>query len=181
MAPDPIVFALAVPEPEIEPAAARAAGAQVVATGRSDYPEHDGHLARLPGRLPRAARLPRPQHPPAHAALRRPGAGRHGPAGRAARRPHRARASSISGSRPAIAAAVVRAAIEAGEAGRDHRAGSGRRAHPPLRLRGPPAPAANRPPAASTRRSARRRSSCAGATAACSKSTARSRSAITTS
>lgn len=38
MAPDPIVFALAVPEPEISPALAREAGAKVVATGRSDYP-----------------------------------------------------------------------------------------------------------------------------------------------
>jgi malate dehydrogenase (oxaloacetate-decarboxylating) len=38
MARDPIVFALAVPEPEIAPAEARAAGARVVATGRSDYP-----------------------------------------------------------------------------------------------------------------------------------------------
>ncbi len=38
MARDPIVFALAVPEPEIAPADARAAGARVVATGRSDYP-----------------------------------------------------------------------------------------------------------------------------------------------
>src|ERR687889_1284838 len=38
MAPDPIVFALAVPEPEISPTAARAAGAKVVATGRSDFP-----------------------------------------------------------------------------------------------------------------------------------------------
>ncbi len=38
MAADPVVFALAVPEPEINPAAARAAGARVVATGRSDYP-----------------------------------------------------------------------------------------------------------------------------------------------
>ncbi|HEU5430418.1 MAG TPA: malic enzyme-like NAD(P)-binding protein [Thermomicrobiales bacterium] len=38
MAPDAIVFALAVPEPEINPAAAREAGARVVATGRSDYP-----------------------------------------------------------------------------------------------------------------------------------------------
>ncbi len=37
MAHDPIVFALAVPEPEIDPAAARAGGARVVATGRSDY------------------------------------------------------------------------------------------------------------------------------------------------
>jgi malate dehydrogenase (oxaloacetate-decarboxylating) len=38
MARDPIVFALAVPEPEISPAQARAAGARVVATGRSDFP-----------------------------------------------------------------------------------------------------------------------------------------------
>ncbi|MGH2530764.1 MAG: NAD(P)-dependent malic enzyme [Thermomicrobiales bacterium] len=38
MAHDPVVFALAVPEPEINPAAARAAGAKIVATGRSDYP-----------------------------------------------------------------------------------------------------------------------------------------------
>jgi malate dehydrogenase (oxaloacetate-decarboxylating) len=37
MAPDPIVFALAVPQPEISPEAARAGGARVVATGRSDY------------------------------------------------------------------------------------------------------------------------------------------------
>ncbi|MBX3072096.1 MAG: NADP-dependent malic enzyme [Thermomicrobiales bacterium] len=37
MARDPIVFALAVPDPEIDPAAARAGGAKVVATGRSDY------------------------------------------------------------------------------------------------------------------------------------------------
>jgi malate dehydrogenase (oxaloacetate-decarboxylating) len=38
MAKDPIVFALAVPVPEISPAAAREAGAKVVATGRSDFP-----------------------------------------------------------------------------------------------------------------------------------------------
>ncbi len=38
MAPDPIIFALAVPEPEISPAAAREAGAKIVATGRSDFP-----------------------------------------------------------------------------------------------------------------------------------------------
>jgi malate dehydrogenase (oxaloacetate-decarboxylating) len=36
MAPDPIVFALAVPEPEISPEVAKSAGARVVATGRSD-------------------------------------------------------------------------------------------------------------------------------------------------
>ncbi|MEX1159139.1 MAG: NADP-dependent malic enzyme [Thermomicrobiales bacterium] len=38
MAPDPIVLALAVPTPEITPELARGAGAKVVATGRSDYP-----------------------------------------------------------------------------------------------------------------------------------------------
>jgi malate dehydrogenase (oxaloacetate-decarboxylating) len=38
MAPHPIVFALANPLPEIWPADARAAGAGVVATGRSDFP-----------------------------------------------------------------------------------------------------------------------------------------------
>ncbi len=37
MAPDAIVFALAIPTPEVDPAAAHAAGARVVATGRSDY------------------------------------------------------------------------------------------------------------------------------------------------
>ncbi len=38
MAANPIVFALAVPNPEIQPEAARAGGARVVATGRSDFP-----------------------------------------------------------------------------------------------------------------------------------------------
>jgi len=38
MAKDPIVFALANPMPEIWPEVARAAGAAVVATGRSDFP-----------------------------------------------------------------------------------------------------------------------------------------------
>ncbi len=37
MARDPIVFALAVPEAEIDPDAARSGGARVVATGRSDF------------------------------------------------------------------------------------------------------------------------------------------------
>ena len=38
MARDPIIFALAVPSPEIQPSAAKAGGAAVIATGRSDYP-----------------------------------------------------------------------------------------------------------------------------------------------
>ncbi len=38
MAPKPIVFALANPSPEIWPDVAKAAGAEIVATGRSDFP-----------------------------------------------------------------------------------------------------------------------------------------------
>ena len=38
MNPDPIIFAMANPVPEIDPAAAKEAGAKVVGTGRSDYP-----------------------------------------------------------------------------------------------------------------------------------------------
>jgi malate dehydrogenase (oxaloacetate-decarboxylating) len=38
MARAPVVFALANPDPEIWPEAARAAGAAIVATGRSDFP-----------------------------------------------------------------------------------------------------------------------------------------------
>ncbi|HLI51444.1 MAG TPA: malic enzyme-like NAD(P)-binding protein, partial [Thermomicrobiaceae bacterium] len=38
MAPDPIVFALALPTPEGDPELLKQAGAAVVATGRSDYP-----------------------------------------------------------------------------------------------------------------------------------------------
>jgi malate dehydrogenase (oxaloacetate-decarboxylating) len=37
MAPNPIVFALAVPTPEIDPVEAREGGAKVIATGRSDF------------------------------------------------------------------------------------------------------------------------------------------------
>lgn len=45
----PIIFALANPDPEIEPAAARAAGAAVVATGRSDHPNQVNNLLAFPG------------------------------------------------------------------------------------------------------------------------------------
>jgi len=46
---DPIVFALANPEPEIKPDAAIAAGAAVVATGRSDYPNQVNNVLGFPG------------------------------------------------------------------------------------------------------------------------------------
>ena len=49
MAPHPIVFALANPDPEIHPDAAREAGALVVATGRSDFPNQVNNCLAFPG------------------------------------------------------------------------------------------------------------------------------------
>ena len=49
MAKDPIVFALANPTPEIMPDEAKAAGAAVVATGRSDFPNQVNNALAFPG------------------------------------------------------------------------------------------------------------------------------------
>lgn len=49
MAPDPILFALANPIPEIPPEEARKAGAAVLATGRSDYPNPVNNVLAFPG------------------------------------------------------------------------------------------------------------------------------------
>ncbi|MBM4274858.1 MAG: NADP-dependent malic enzyme [Deltaproteobacteria bacterium] len=49
MAPDPIVFALANPDPEIHPGEARQGGAAVVATGRSDFPNQVNNCLAFPG------------------------------------------------------------------------------------------------------------------------------------
>ncbi|MGQ9778887.1 MAG: NAD(P)-dependent malic enzyme [Bacillota bacterium] len=49
MAENPIVFALANPVPEIFPEEAKAAGAAVVATGRSDYPNQINNVLGFPG------------------------------------------------------------------------------------------------------------------------------------
>jgi len=49
MAEHPIVFALANPIPEIMPEAAKRAGAFIVATGRSDYPNQLNNVLAFPG------------------------------------------------------------------------------------------------------------------------------------
>ena len=49
MAKDAIVFALANPIPEIKPDDAKAAGARIVATGRSDYPNQVNNSLAFPG------------------------------------------------------------------------------------------------------------------------------------
>ena len=49
MAENPIVFAMANPVPEINPAKAKEAGAAVVATGRSDFPNQINNVLAFPG------------------------------------------------------------------------------------------------------------------------------------
>ncbi|MCD8159512.1 MAG: NADP-dependent malic enzyme [Clostridiales bacterium] len=49
MNPDPIIFAMANPVPEVMPDVALKAGAKVVATGRSDYPNQINNVLAFPG------------------------------------------------------------------------------------------------------------------------------------
>lgn len=49
MAKDPIIFAMANPTPEIMPDEAKAAGARIVATGRSDFPNQINNVVVFPG------------------------------------------------------------------------------------------------------------------------------------
>ena len=49
MNPDPVIFACANPVPEIFPDEARAGGAVVVSTGRSDYPNQINNVLAFPG------------------------------------------------------------------------------------------------------------------------------------
>ena len=49
MAKDSIIFAMANPHPEIEPNLAKVAGARIVATGRSDYPNQINNVLVFPG------------------------------------------------------------------------------------------------------------------------------------
>lgn len=49
MAQDPIIFACANPEPEIFPEQAKQAGAKIISTGRSDYPNQINNVLAFPG------------------------------------------------------------------------------------------------------------------------------------
>ncbi|MBM2658378.1 NAD(P)-dependent malic enzyme [Staphylococcus pseudoxylosus] len=49
MADDPIIFAMANPNPEINPDVAKEAGAKVIGTGRSDYPNQINNVLAFPG------------------------------------------------------------------------------------------------------------------------------------
>lgn len=49
MAPDPIIFAMANPDPEILPEQAKSGGARVIGTGRSDYPNQVNNVLAFPG------------------------------------------------------------------------------------------------------------------------------------
>ncbi len=49
MAQDPIIFAMANPNPEINPEVAKEAGAKVIGTGRSDFPNQINNVLAFPG------------------------------------------------------------------------------------------------------------------------------------
>ena len=49
MNPDAVIFAMANPEPEILPEVAKAAGARIVGTGRSDFPNQINNVLAFPG------------------------------------------------------------------------------------------------------------------------------------
>lgn len=49
MAEDPIIFAMANPNPEIMPDVAKAAGASIIGTGRSDFPNQINNVLAFPG------------------------------------------------------------------------------------------------------------------------------------
>ncbi len=49
MAKDPIILAMANPVPEIMPEEAKAAGARIVGTGRSDFPNQVNNVLGFPG------------------------------------------------------------------------------------------------------------------------------------
>ncbi len=75
MAKDAIVFACANPIPEIWPWEAKEAGAKIVATGRSDFPNQVNNSLGFPGYLPRGARRQGDDHHRRDVHRRRPSLG----------------------------------------------------------------------------------------------------------
>lgn len=61
MAPDSIIFAMANPIPEIMPELARAAGARIIGTGRSDYPNQVNNVLAFPWIFRGVLRYRKPQ------------------------------------------------------------------------------------------------------------------------
>ena len=55
MNPKPIIFAMANPVPEIMPDEAKKAGAYIIATGRSDFPNQINNVLAFPGNFPGSA------------------------------------------------------------------------------------------------------------------------------
>ncbi len=118
MARDPLVFALANPDPEILPDAAEAAGAALVASGRFDYPNHCNNVLAFPALMraaldTRAKEITREMCLAAARAIAGdlPAADRH---------TERILPSPLSPTLyPAVAEATARAAVEAGMARRD--------------------------------------------------------------
>lgn len=61
MSTDPVIFAMANPEPEIDPEEAEKAGAGIVATGRADYPNMVNNILAFPGIIKGALRSGAPR------------------------------------------------------------------------------------------------------------------------
>lgn len=117
MAPEPIVFALANPRPEIDPPEAVAAGAAVVASGRFDFPNHCNNVLAFPGLMRGAvATAARRITPEMCLAAARAIAGF--PSGGAPRRDRLLPSPLDPGLHAAVAEATARAAVEAGLARR---------------------------------------------------------------
>ena len=133
MARDAIVFACANPTPEIWPEAARAAGARVVASGRSDFPNQLNNSLVFPGLFRgvldvRARTINRP-----HGDRRRRGTGGAGQTPRAEPRSHSAvdeRSESRGERRRGARRRRRRGRVGAQSAGQDGHRTTGARRHP---------------------------------------------------
>ena len=105
MAPKPVVFALANPDPEVDPAEADKYAA-VVASGRSDYPNQINNVLAFPGVFRGLLDARRHRGDRRHAAARRPGDRRHRERRGAARGVHHPERVPPRRDRSAVASAI---------------------------------------------------------------------------